>query len=296
MIVSMTGFGTATGETPLGSFQVDIKTVNARYLEFNFRLPSALSSIEIPLRQVLSSKISRGKVDVFIKWDENEGIKQRVKINEEIIKDIVNQLSEISKKLGIQISDMLTPVLQLPYCVNVESKSVDTERLWQAIYPIAKQALESCYQFKVREGKILKRQISDSLKILRQYHQEIFAMKDTLIENYRKRLRQRVAEFKLNDEFKINQDRLEAEVLFFADRADISEELTRIKAHLNGFRKYLSNTHKGRVGKALDFLAQELLREINTIASKARDTAVSQRVLLMKNEVEKIREQLQNIE
>jgi len=102
MIISMTGFGTASGDTPLGNFQVDIKTVNARYLEFNFRLPSTLSAIEIPLRQLLCSRISRGKVDVFIKWDESEKTQPRVRINEAMVKDIVNQLSRISKKLGIQ--------------------------------------------------------------------------------------------------------------------------------------------------------------------------------------------------
>ena len=175
MIISMTGFGTASGDTPLGNFQVDIKTVNAR-------LPSTLSAIEIPLRQLLCSRISRGKVDVFIKWDESEKTQPRVRINEAMVKDIVNQLSRISKKLGIQTPETLMPVLQLPYCINVESESVDAKRLWQAIYPIAKQALERCYQFRTREGKILKRQINESLKVLRQYHQEISSMKDTLVD------------------------------------------------------------------------------------------------------------------
>ncbi|MCX7766365.1 MAG: YicC family protein [Candidatus Sumerlaeia bacterium] len=296
MIVSMTGFGIAAGNTTLGHFQVEIKSVNSRYLELNFRIPPPLAKLEFNLRQLISSKIQRGKVDIFIKWEESQLAKPKLKINEIVIKELHRQLTKLAETIDSKAEVNLAQLLHLPGCIEVEEPVVDEKQLWRSLQKLVKQALDRCHQFRVREGKSLHRQLSRSLKLLRHNYSEIIELKECVIENYRQRLREKVAEFNKNNEFKIDNGRLEAEVLFFADKADITEELTRIKAHLEAFKKYLADKNKGQVGKALDFLTQEILREINTLASKTRDTQVAQRVLLMKNEVEKIREQVQNIE
>jgi len=248
------------------------------------------------MRDLIRSRIRRGKVEITVKWEENSEAKHQVRINEKILKDLSRQLSALSRKVKIDESLALAYLLQNPYCITVESSGIDSTRIWRNIKKLVNEALEKCYGFKVREGKALKRQLNNALKSIAKNTQEISVLKDTLIEDYRNRLRKRVEEFNLNGEFQINTERLEAEVLFYADKADITEELTRINSHLEGFEKYLADSYKAYVGKALDFLSQELLREVNTIASKSRDTEVSKRVLLMKNEVEKIREQVQNIE
>lgn len=296
MIVSMTGFGMAAGNTPLGHFQVEIKSVNSRYLELNFRIPPQLVKLEFNLRQLISSKIQRGKIDVFIKWEESPSAKPKLKINEVAIKELHRQVTKLAETIDAKAEINLAQLLQLPGCVEIEEPVVDEKQLWRNLQKLVKQALDKCHQFRVREGKSLQRQLSRSLKLLRHNYSEIIELKDCVVENYRQRLREKVAEFNKNNDFKIDNGRLEAEVLFFADKADITEELTRIKAHLEAFKQYLTDKHKGQVGKALDFLTQEILREINTLASKTRDTQVAQRVLLMKNEIEKIREQVQNIE
>jgi uncharacterized protein (TIGR00255 family) len=206
------------------------------------------------------------------------------------------QISEISRDIGIKHEPDITNLLSLPNCVKVEPLKIDEQELWKELSAIINRALDKCCSFRLREGKALKKQINASLKVLRQHRNEIDKLKHTVVENYRQRLRRRVAQVVKSEDVTINGERVEAEVLFFADKSDISEELTRLKSHFTGFKKYLADSYEGQVGKALDFLSQELLREVNTIASKARDTQVAQRVLIMKNEVEKIREQVQNIE
>ncbi len=296
MIVSMTSYGTATETTSVGTVHVEIKTVNSRYFECLVRVPNTLTAFEIPVRQLIRPVIRRGKVDVTIRWEESAELQPRVTVNEKMLLEIHTQMCELARKLDVPASEDLTPLLQLPNIITAESAEIDEDKVWRPVSSLVEKALEKCRQFRVREGKVLKRQINDSLKRMRQYHREISEHKDSVVDMYRERLKKRIDELTRSEDIVVNTERLEAEVLFYADKADISEELTRLKAHLGGFRKYLAPSHEGQVGKALDFLSQEILREVNTIASKARDTEIATRVLLMKNEVEKIREQVQNIE
>ena len=292
----MTGFGAAAKSTPLGNFQVEIKTLNSRFLEFNMRIPGTISCFDLPLRQIIRSKIRRGKIDLSIRWDESGEALPRIRVNEEIMKGVYHQLKSLAKDLGMENSIDISSLTTVPNAFRVESPTINEKDLWHELSVLIKTAVDRCCQFRIREGKILKRQINSSLRMLKESHQEIMDLKDIMIKNYRERLRSRVADLVDKDGIPINQERIEAEVLFFVDKSDITEELIRIKAHMGGFKKYLSDSYEGQVGKALDFLSQELLREVNTIASKSRDTEVAQRVLIMKNEVEKIREQVQNIE
>jgi uncharacterized protein (TIGR00255 family) len=213
-----------------------------------------------------------------------------------MIETAYTQMQRIMKRMKIKQELDLGDFISIPHSIKVDPPDFDEKVLWNELSTLVKKALEKCRHFRIREGKILKRQINSSIRALRQSQQEIVHLKDIVVENYRKRLRRRVRDLSKSEDITINNERLEAEVLFYADKADITEELIRIKSHLGGFKKYLAENYEGQVGKALDFLSQELLREVNTIASKARDTEVAQCVLLMKNEVEKIREQVQNIE
>ena len=296
MICSMTGFGSATLKHQLGQLTVEIKTHNSRYLDFNFRVPGALSFVEPRLRDYLKTEIRRGKVDVWIGWEQRSSTLASVQINTDAIQSLYRQLAALKKRLKIRQEIPLASLLQLPGSVTHATPHIDKERLWPAIKTAARKALRQLQAMRKAEGKALARDISHRVRLLEQTQKPLWARKNEIIEKYRRHLTDRLAKIIPSSGAALMSERLEAEVLLYADKSDITEELVRLKSHLDAMRKLLQSKSREPIGKRLEFLSQELLREANTIGAKARDTTVAPLVLTMKNEIEKIREQLQNLE
>jgi uncharacterized protein (TIGR00255 family) len=292
----MTGFGSATLKHQLGQLTVEIKTYNSRYLDFNFRVPGVLSFLEPRLREQLKAEIRRGKVDVWIGWDERQGAQAAVQIDTDTIQSLYRQLAALKKRLHIKQEIPLASLLSLPGSITHTSPEIDKERLWQAVKTTTGKAMRQLQSMRKAEGKAVAKDISQRVRLLEQTRKTLSARKNAIVEKYRTHLTNYLAKIAPASGAVLKSERLEAEVLLFADKADITEELVRLKSHLAAMRKLLQPQTPEPVGKPLEFLSQELLREVNTIGAKARDTKVAPLVLAMKNEIEKIREQLQNLE
>ena len=296
MIRSMTGFGSATLKHQLGQLTVEIKTYNSRYLDFNFRVPGVLSFVEPRLRDHLKTEIRRGKVDIWIGWEQRSSTLASVQINTDAIQSLYRQLAALKKRLKIRQEIPLASLLQLPGSVTHATPHIDKERLWPAIKTAARKALSQLQAMRKAEGKALAGDISHRVRLLEQAQKTLWARKNAIIEKYRRHLNDRLAKIIPPSGAALMSERLEAEVLLYADKSDITEELVRLKSHLDAMRKLLQSKSRDPIGKRLEFLSQELLREANTIGAKARDTTVAPLTLTMKSEIEKIREQLQNLE
>lgn len=296
VIYSMTGFGSATIKHQLGQLTVEIKTYNSRYLDFNFRVPGVLSFVEPRLRDHLKNEIRRGKVDVWIGWEQRQSTPDRAKINTDVVQSLYRQLAALQKRLNISQEIPLALLLNLPGCVVQTTPGIDKEQLWLAIKAALGKALQQVQAMRKAEGKALAKDMSHRVRILTQTQGTLWTQKYEIIEKYRRHLTEFMQKVSASSGTAFNPERLEAEVLLFADKSDITEELVRLKSHLAAMRKLLQSKDREPVGKRLEFLSQELLREVNTIGAKARNTNVAPLILTMKNEIEKIREQLQNLE
>jgi uncharacterized protein (TIGR00255 family) len=296
MLTSMTGFGAAAVTTPLGKFSVEIKTVNSRYLDFSFRLPGTLSFLELRLRDVIAREIRRGKVDYFLKWEPSEACQPRVQLNVAAIEEVLREYRSAAKRLGVQQELPMSAVLQLPAVTMVSAPAIDERGIRGAAERATERALRVLCAFRRREGRALLRDLRRRVRSIERAREDLVARKDAVLQRYRKRLLARVREFLRDNKRTIEDARLQTEVLLYADKSDVTEELVRLRSHLEAFRKTLAKGAGEPVGKSLEFLTQELLREVNTIGSKVREVGMANRVLVMKNEIEKIREQIQNIE
>jgi len=296
VICSMTGFGSATLKHPLGQLTVEIKTYNSRYLDFNFRVPGVLSFVEPRLRDYLKTEIRRGKVDIWIGWEQRSSTLASVQINTDAIQSLYRQLAALKKRLKIRQEIPLVSLLQLPGSVTHATPHIDKEYLWEAIKTATRKVLRQLQAMRKAEGKALAGDISHRVRLLEQTQKTLWARKNEIIEKYRRHLTDRLAKITPPSGVALVSERLEAEVLLYADKSDITEELVRLKSHLDAMRKLLQSKSRDPIGKRLEFLSQELLREANTIGAKARDTTVAPLTLTMKSEIEKIREQLQNLE
>jgi uncharacterized protein (TIGR00255 family) len=296
MITSMTGFGSASVATALGKFSVEIKTVNSRYLDCSFRLPSTLNFLELKLRDMIGREIQRGKVDYFLKWEPSAACQPRVQLNVAAIEEILREYRRACKKLGISQDLPMSAVLQLPAVTMVTAPEIDEKGIWAAAERATRRALRVVCAFRRREGRALLRELRRRLRTIERAKDELAARKDAVVERYRRRLVSRAKEFLKEHKYIIEDSRMQTEVLLYADKADVTEELVRLRSHIETFRKTLAKASSEPVGKSLEFLTQELLREANTVGSKAREVGMAHAVLVMKNEIEKIREQIQNVE
>lgn len=293
MIRSMTGFGSSSVTTPLGEVGVEVKSVNNRFLDMNLKLPRELNNVELRLRDEVKRRLRRGKVDVFIRWTPAPNAQPLYHLNTALIKTYADQLRDALNGNDVECGHLLS----LPGVV-IPSPAVDEEGgLAEAAATALNQALDAVEQFRQREGSDLAAAIAGSLDVIAGHRAAVAEAKDDIQREHETRLRDRVARLQQELAVSVDPGRLEQELMFFADKSDITEELVRLDAHLASFRKMLSTSNGSEpVGKSMDFLVQELLRETNTIGNKARGVAVAQNIVQMKSEIEKIREQVQNLE
>lgn len=292
----MTGFGKAEADGPPGRFIVEIKSVNSRHAEINFTLPRDASSFEHALRGFFRDRIERGKVDCKVRHEPAPGRAPRVRINEDIVVQYMEQLRALRERSGADGQVTLQMALQLPGAVEQIEDPAGHDEIWAALSEACDRALAAFEAERLREGAALADHLKAELRLLRSGREEIAGRRDQIAEKYRDRLSARVAELEEQIRSKVDPGRMEIEIAMFVDRSDISEELVRLGAHLDQFESLVSGRTGKSPGRALNFLLQEILREVNTISSKSHGLEISQAALEMKTAIERAREQVQNIE
>ncbi|MGJ8634543.1 MAG: YicC/YloC family endoribonuclease, partial [Luteolibacter sp.] len=291
---SMTGFGRGTHTTDAWTASVEAASINRKQLEVVVNLPRPLQSLENKVRQATLPNISRGRVQLSIKLEQPEGeSSSQIRINPTLAKSFENAFSELSETIGRPLEATAADFLRQPGIMETgDTEEIDTESAWQAIAPALEQAISNLNKMRATEGSHLKNDFLTRLKNLSTFATGISSLAAPRVSNQRDLLLKRLAD--LDIPLNLDDERLAKEVAIFADRCDISEEITRLDSHFEKFHQYLDSNEPA--GRSLDFLCQELFREFNTIASKANDAGIAQTVVSAKTELEKLREQLQNIE
>ena len=290
MIKSMTGFGLASTDHENIKFAVEIKSLNSKFLELNLKLPRAFSEKELLLRNVCSKEIERGKVSVSINIDRGEESLKGATINAALLSKYYKQLEAINVDLGANSSNLLQAVLSFPEVISYQEEEIN-EGDWDILYSTFNKALDSFNQFRLTEGNVLKTDLELRIKNILQFFAQVEELEPLRIPQIRARLNQFLEENvgKIN----VDQNRLEQELIYYIDKLDITEEKTRLKSHCDYFTQTLKS--KDANGKKLGFISQEIGREINTMGAKANDAQIQQLVVGMKEELEKIKEQLLNV-
>ncbi len=294
MIRSMTGYGRAEGDVFGRRLAVEIKTVNHRFLNFTARLPQDLQRFEIRFLGLVKQTLQRGQVSVYASWDSGADDVPPVHVNREAAERAARLLRETAEALGLAGEVRLEHLLAFPAVTLPALERIDPELLWERVAALARKALEELQRFREREGADLARDMAGRLDTVERLVDEIDRLRPGVVESYRERLARRVEDLAREVPAQELEARLAMEVAVFADRCDVSEELVRLRSHLAEYRELLSAG--GVVGRKLEFLLQEMNRETNTTGSKASDAAISRLVVEIKAELEKLREQVQNVE
>ncbi|WP_041367545.1 YicC/YloC family endoribonuclease [Natranaerobius thermophilus] len=288
----MTGFGSGDISAPEMEGKVDVKTLNHKYLDINVKGPKELFSLEDKIRQEISRKVARGRVEVRFKIHFTDQQNIEAKFNKSLAESYWQGLQELKKLTGEAEQPLLPVLAKMPEVFSLEQSDIDEESAWEAIYHGILEALDEVVEMKEREGKKLKTDIIDQSKHLQEIVSEIDNRKSYSENKGYERLTQRLSE--LLSEHDIDENRIIQEAAIYSDKANIDEELVRMHSHLNQIEQFVEE--EGAIGKKLDFLVQEMIREINTIASKSNDEIISKLVIEAKSIIEKIREQVQNVE
>lgn len=300
MIRSMTGFGAATVSTALGEISVEIKSLNNRFLDLNAKLPRELNASEMRLREEVRRRLRRGKVELYVRWSPAPGAQALYEINGPLLRQYAQQVQSAlhsgGATPGAALAGDVSGLLSLPGVVIPARAAAEDGPLAEGAIEATRKALDALERSRTEEGSALAAAISSHLDVIDQLRKEIAAAKDQLLEDHRTRLIERLELLQKTVSANIDPGRAEAEAVLYAERSDITEELVRLQAHLAACRRLLDPAHAEPAGKSLDFLVQELLREVNTIGNKARGVEVASRVVAVKGEIEKVREQVQNLE
>lgn len=292
MIRSMTGYGRGSVDEGGRSFNVEIKSVNNRYLDINIRLPRGINVLEDRIRKYIASKVYRGKIDVYINQEKFGDDDIAVNVDENIAAAYYNALKTLRDRFGFNEEITLSQLTSYPDVISIEKKEEDIETIWSILVEALDQAIEQFLEMRSVEGAKLANDIEIRCKLIYNMVIEIENRSPLVVDEYREKIRSRVSEYL--KEVEVDEARLLNEVAFFADKCSITEELVRLKSHIAQLQNTLEN--KDTVGRKLDFLIQEMNREVNTIGSKANDLCITNVVVDIKSELEKIREQIQNIE
>ena len=292
MIRSMTGFGRCENEAEGRKFSVEIKSVNHRYNDISIRLPRTMNYLEDKIRKTLMKKIMRGKTDVYINFETFSEDDVNIKVNEPLAKAYCDKLDFMRVKYGLTGNDTLDLVAKFPDVITVEKVQEDEDTIWNTLLPALEGAINNFIAMREAEGEALKADILRKADIIEGYVEAVKERAPLVAEDYRTRLTARLTEL-LADQ-NIDEQRILTEVTVFADRACIDEEITRLASHISQLRIIFDKDEP--IGRKLDFLIQEMNREANTILSKANDLETSDRAIELKTEIEKVREQIQNIE
>ena len=292
MIKSMTGFGRGAFANEEKQINIEIKTVNHRFLDLSVKIPRQLMWCEDPIRKKVQSALSRGKVDVFVTYVELQKPGCSVNIDQGLAHAYITALSEASEVYGLKNDIYTSTLLRMPDVLTVTGAEMDEEQVWGQISSALEEALDNLVKMREKEGEHLKENLLSMLDSVEAAMVTIRERAPLIPREYKEKLENRLNTLLQSDT--VDPQRLAQEVAFFADKCCIDEEITRMGSHIEQFRDILASDEP--VGRKLDFLVQEMNREANTMGSKANDIALTQSVLAIKSEIEKIREQIQNLE
>ena len=292
MIKSMTGFGRCEAVTDECKISVEIKAVNHRYLDLSIKMPKKFNYFEAAMRTLLKDYIQRGKVDVFITYEDYTEDQVSLKYNSTLAAEYMKNFEKMAEQFGLEDDVTVSMLSRCPEVLTMEQVPEDEEHMWAMLQEVLKGAAENFVETRLREGENLKNDLIGKLDHMLSMVDFIEERSPKILEEYRQRLGDKVRELLQNST--IDESRILTEVTVFADKICVDEETVRLRSHIEGLKKEL--LAGGSVGRKLDFIAQEMNRESNTILSKSNDLEISDQGILLKTEIEKVREQIQNIE
>jgi len=288
----MTGFGRGESKFNSNKIVIELKTVNHRFYELSSRMPSQILFLEDKIRSYINTKIKRGKVNFALLIEGGRAKDRLPVINKMLAKKYCRILNGLKKDLGLKEGISLGQLIQLPDIITSGQKDIDPEKIWPAVKSALDVALEKLVYSRQVEGAALRKDLEARVQALEEIAKNIQAQAPVVVANYKKALEKRISQ--ISSSLTLDAGRLETEVAIFAKNCDISEEASRIAAHIKGFKSIIAQGRES--GRQLDFIAQELSREINTTGAKAQDISISRWVIQAKEQIEKIREQVQNVE
>ena len=292
MIKSMTGFGRCEVLKDSRKFTVELKSVNHRYLDVNIRMPKKLNFFETSIRTLLKSYADRGKVDIFITYEDLSQSQVSVKYNAALAAEYLKYLNQMAEEFSLDNDVRVSTLSRYPEVFTMEECSEDEDELWNGLKEALEGAFSQFVEMRTKEGERLKEDILLKLDLLSEQIRFIEERSPQIIAEYRTKFEEKMRE--LLEDTQIDDNRIAAEVILFADKICTDEEVVRLKSHIQHMKETLEESNG--IGRKLDFIAQEMNREANTILSKANDLDISNRAISLKTEIEKIREQIQNIE
>lgn len=291
MIKSMTGYGKSSLSINLREYQVEIKTVNHKYIDTNIRLPRSISYLEDDIRKLITSKLKRGKVDVLITFENFNKDDNEIKINKELAKMYIDSFKDLAQEENLSTNIDVTEITKLPDVVIVKS-NIDEEQIKTELLQVVENAVNNLIEMRQSEGNRISGDILAKISQIEEKNEEIFGLSTGLIREYVVKLETRIKEILKTEE--LDKSRLMQEIVIYADKCSVEEEVTRLRSHISQLREIIKS--KEPTGKKMDFLIQEMNRETNTIGSKANNLEITNRVIDIKTILEDIREQVQNIE
>jgi uncharacterized protein (TIGR00255 family) len=292
MLKSMTGFGRAEGDATLGKVVVESRSVNHRYCDINIKLPKRLSLFENRTKEIIRSQVSRGRIDVSLRLDNLGEEKIQLSVDLDLAEQYYRVLHDLKERLRLKDEITLNLLAGAKDLITAKEESGDIEPYWQEVLPVLKQSLRNMDDMKRLEGESLTKDLQQRLEHITEQLQIIKQQFPSRLKASLTRLHDRLRS--LLEGMETDPSRFQQEVAFLAERTDITEEIVRAESHLVQFRTLLEGNEP--VGRKMDFLLQEIHREVNTVSAKANDAEISQRVVEIKSELEKIREQVQNVE
>lgn len=294
MIYSMTGFGRGEFSSEVFDVTVEIRTVNNRYCDITVKMPKKLNVFEDRIKSKIKSKLSRGRIDVFINLEETAHDNYDVKANFEILDKFVDVYRSIKDRYDLNDDVVLGLLTRVQDGIEVSYEERDESVFWEAIEPALDVAIDKIMEMRAIEGEQLKTDILSKVDNIKHNLKDIEVFTPQIVENYRKKITDRIKDLLSEMNAEIDEARVANEIAVFADKTNINEEIVRIYSHLDQIESILNSEEP--MGRKLDFLIQELNREVNTIGSKSPDIDISSKVIELKSEIEQIREQIQNIE
>lgn len=295
MVNSMTGFGRSEITEGDKKITVELKSVNNRYLDLNIKMPKKFNAFEADIRSELKKYMKRGKVDVFISYDNFAQTDSKVKYNKEIAKEYLTYLRQMAVDFGLDDDVRISSLSKYPEVLTMEDVEIDEDEIWNILKKAINEAAQQFTDARTKEGEFLKKDLFEKLDEMKESVDFITERSPIIIDEYKAKLREKV--YDLLEDKQVDENRLVMEVTLFADKICVDEELVRLNSHIKQTREILEKgDDKEGIGRKLDFMAQEMNREANTILSKSTDLEISNRGIILKTDIEKVREQIQNIE
>lgn len=287
----MTSFGRASGSLGQRNINIELKTLNSKFVDLRLKIPNDLQEHEMELRKILHDKVIRGKIEASFTIENSEGLSENYAINQQAFEGYYSQLVQVSKRLNLDQADMLSTIMRMPDVVST-AENILSQDEWQQVLSVLNKAIDNLVKHRQDEGKAIQKDLTHQIGYIIQRLQDILPFEKERIEKVRSRMHSSLDDYLSREN--IDENRFEQEVLFYLEKMDITEEKVRLQQHCDYFLEEMKNDNLGK-GRKLNFISQEMGREINTLGAKAYSSDIQRHVVQMKDSLEKIKEQLANI-